>query len=102
MRQPFDEDTSKSLGLLSDLIKDFTDLGLEAWTKQLNDNENITTDLPANLLFRQILEASDGIYELVRVGCVNICKPLLRTCLECYWQLAFILMDDEERKARHF
>jgi hypothetical protein len=77
-------------------------LGLEVWTKQLNDKENTTTDLPANLLFRQILEASDGIYELVRIGCINICKPLLRTCLECYWQLAFILKDDEERKARHF
>jgi hypothetical protein len=102
MRHQFDDTTSKSLTLFSDLIKDFTDLGLEVWTKQLNEKENITTDLPANLLFRQILEASDGIYELIRVGCINICKPLLRTCLECYWQLAFILKDDDKRKARHF
>lgn len=58
--------------------------------------------MPTNLLFRQILEASDGIHELIKIGCINICKPLLRTALDCYLQFAFISEKDEKNRAKHF
>lgn len=87
---------------MSDLIKEFTDLGLEVWQERLFRYENKTNDLPSNLLFRQILEMGDAIFELVRVGCINATKPLLRTSIEYYFQLTYILKEDEEKKALHF
>lgn len=102
MRHQIDEKTNNLLIEASNLIKDFTDLGLSIWESRLNNYKNVTTDLPTNLLFRQILEANDGLYELIKLGCINICKPILRTSLDCYLQMSFILEGDEQRKAMHF
>lgn len=45
---------------------------------------------------------SDAIQELIKVGCVNASKPLVRSLLEFYFQLAYLLKDNEERKALQF
>ena len=86
----------------SEMIKSFNDFGLEVWIMRLRQYENNTADLPSNLLFRQILEAGDGIYELMKAGCINSCKPLLRMALDCYLQFAFLLEKDEQNRALHF
>lgn len=102
MRNQFNEQEKKILLDSSDLLKAFTDLGLEIWIKRLQQYENNTYDLPSNLLFRQILEAGDGIFELIKLGCINTTKPLLRMALDCYLQLAFLLESEKERRAAHF
>lgn len=102
MRNIFNEQEEKVLLESSDRIKNFTDFGLEVWIARLNQYENNTYDLPSNLLFRQILEAGDGIFELIKIGCVNTAKPLLRMSLDCYLQLAFLLENEKEKRAAHF
>lgn len=102
MRNQFNEQDEKILVEASNLIKSFTDFGLEVWINRLKQYENSTHDMPSNLLFRQILEASDGIFELMKIGCVNTCKPLIRMALDCYLQLAFILEKENEKRALHF
>lgn len=102
MRNEFNETDKTILINASNRIKDFTDFGLEVWAERLKQHPHDTYDLPSNLLFRQILEAGDGIFELIRIGCINASKPLLRVALDCYLQLAFLLEKDEKRRASHF
>lgn len=101
MRQKYNEDVLNKLSEASALIKNYTDFGVKAWIRRLEHYDNDTKDLPANLLFRQVLEASDGASELIKAGCINICKPLLRVALDCYFQFAF-LIEDEESRSKHF
>lgn len=104
MKYSFNEEDVKKLKEASGIVEKFNDFGLEVWLKRLNQYQNDTVDIPSNLLFRQILEAGDGIVELIRIGCINTCKPLLRMTLDCYLQLAFVLENDneKEKKAFHF
>jgi hypothetical protein len=60
MRQIFEESTKNILKELSSFIKDYTDFGLKIWVERLTNCTNDTLDLPANLLFRQVLEMSDA------------------------------------------
>lgn len=102
MRQVFGVKEKNLLDELSSLIKEYTDFGLEIWQLRLNEYTNETIDLPSNLLFRQILEMSDAIAELVQVGCVNASKPLLRGAIEYYFQLIFILKDQTDKASLFF
>lgn len=102
MRNEFNEVDKRVLLEASNLIKSFTDFGLEVWVNRLTTCKDDTHDLPSNLLFRQILEAGDGIFELTKVGCINATKPLLRMAFDCYFQMAFLLEGDKEKKAFHF
>jgi hypothetical protein len=102
MRNEFNEVDQKILLESSDVIKSFTNFGLEVWVSRLRDYPNDTYDLASNLLFRQILEAGDGIFELVKVGCINANKSLLRMALDCYLQFAFLVEKDERKRAAHF
>ena len=102
MRNEFNETDKRILHESSSLIQSFTDFGLEVWVKQLTKGDEDSHDLPSNLLFRQILEAGDGIFELTKVGCINACKPLLRMAFDCYFQMAFLLEGDKDKKGLHF
>ncbi len=87
---------------IADFIRNPTDIGHEMWLEKLNARESRKTEMASNLLFRQILEMGDAIQELIKVGCVNASKPLLRTLLECYFQFRYQIIDNEERKALLF
>lgn len=50
MRNNFNDDDKKMLLESSEVIKNFTDFGLEVWTKRLKEYPNNTHDLPSNLL----------------------------------------------------
>jgi hypothetical protein len=102
MRQVFEESTKNILKELSSFIKEYTDFGLEIWVERLKNYTNETLDLSANLLFRQILEMTDAISELIGIGCINASKPMIRSSLDCYLQLAYLLKDNEEKKASFF
>src|SRR5688500_1109274 len=102
MYQEYNLNDKKLLSELSDLIKGFTANGIEMLIRMLKSKESLKTDLATNLLFRQTLEMGDAIQELIKVGCVNPSKPLLRSLLEFYFQLAYLLKDNEERKALQF
>lgn len=102
MRNEFNKTDKRILHESSNLIKSFTDFGLEVWAKQLAKGDGDSHDLPSNLFFRQILEAGDGIFELTKAGCINSCKPLLRMAFDCYFQMAFLLEGDKNKKGLHF
>lgn len=102
MRQIFENSTKKILNELSEFMYEYTDYGLEIWTDRLNNNVNDVLDLPANLLFRQVLEMSDAISELIKVGGINASQPLIRSSLDCYLQLSYLLKSDEKNKAMFF
>jgi Family of unknown function (DUF5677) len=102
MRQIFEDSTQKILKELSEFIYEYTNFGLEIWTDRLNNNVNDVLDLPANVLFRQVLEMSDAISELVKAGCINASQSLIRSSLDCYLQLAYLLKSDEKNKAMFF
>ena len=90
------------LSELSVLINDYTETGMEMLTAQMNSKEILKTDLPSFLLFRQTLEMGDALSVLIKKGCVNASKPLIRSMLECYYQLAYLFENDTERKALQF
>ena len=102
MRNKFDESTHAMLSEYHNFIKAYTDIGLEIWEFRLNRYENNTEDISANLFYRQILEMSDAISELVNTGCAKACYPLLRSLLECYFQFSFLIKENEQRRSYQF
>jgi hypothetical protein len=96
------ENSEQKLLEISTLIRDFTKTGEEMLNASVNSKEILKTDLPVFLLFRQTLEMGDAMSVLINEGCVNATKPLIRSLLECYYQLAFLLENDAERKGLQF
>lgn len=92
----------QNLSTLSTLIEGFTKEGFEMLESTMNSKEILKTDLASFLLFRQTLEMGDALSILIKLGCVNASKPLVRTLLECYFQLAYLFNENEERKALQF
>lgn len=97
-----DENEKQNLLKLSSLIEGFTRTGLEMLENTMNTKEILKPDLAPFLLFRQTLEMGDALSLLVKLGSINASKPLVRTLLECYFQLAYLFNDNEERKALQF
>jgi hypothetical protein len=96
------ENEKQNLSRLSSLIEGFTKVGLEMLENTINTKEILKNDLASFLLFRQTLEMGDALSILVKAGSINASKPLVRTLLECYFQLAYLLNDKEEQKAIQF
>jgi hypothetical protein len=96
------ENEKQNLLKLSSLIEGFTQTGLEMLENTMNIKEILKTDLAPYLLFRQTLEMGDALSILIKLGSINASKPLVRTLLECYFQLAYLFNDNEERKALQF
>ena len=97
-----DENEKQNLLKISSLIQGFTQAGLEMLENTMNSKEILKTDLASFFLFRQTLEMGDALSILIKLGCVNASKPLVRTLLECYFQLAYLFNDNEERKGLQF
>jgi hypothetical protein len=102
MYQNHSENDKINLEKLSTLVEDFTKIGMEILNSTIDSKEILKTDLAPILLYRQTLEMSDAIGPTIRVGCVNASKPLVRTLLEAYFQLAYLFNSDEERKGLQF
>lgn len=56
-------------------------------------------DLPPLLFFRSFLEVSDSFSILFKNSCIETCKILLRSMLESYFNLEYLLNMDTNRKA---
>jgi Family of unknown function (DUF5677) len=99
MYQVYTDKEKEELYKFSELIKDYSKIGMELINHRMNFKENLRTDYASCFLFRQIIETSDAISELIKIGVINASKPLLRTLLECYFQLSFLFQSDHDRKA---
>lgn len=96
------EEEKLSLSRLASLIDGFTRTGFQMLESSMNSKEVLKKDLAPFLLFRQALEMGDALSTLVRSGSINASKPLVRTLLESYFQLAYLFNENEERKALQF
>jgi len=99
MYQNTSSEDKQKLSELADLIQKFTIVGEDMWSQKKDSMIIQKTDLALLLLFRQILEMADALSVLMKEGCVNATKPLVRSLLEYYFQLAYLLEDNEERKS---
>lgn len=102
MYHDYNENEKLNIARLASLIQGFTQTGLEMLENTMNSKENLKTDLASFLLFRQTLEMGDALGILIKLGSINASKPLVRTLLECYFQLAYLFNDNQERKALQF
>ncbi len=102
MYKNINNEDKQHLSKVSNLIQGFTVTGGNMLIHKKNSKEILKTDLASLLLFRQVLEMSDAISVLIRNGCINASKPLVRSLLEYYFQLAYLLKDNEERKSLQF
>jgi hypothetical protein len=102
MHQHHSEKDKKELYKLSKLIEAFTKTGMEMLTESINSRIISKTDLLSFFLFRQTLEMADALSVLIEKGCINASKPLVRTLLECYFQMAYLFDSNEERKTLQF
>ncbi len=99
MYQEYNEQEKEDLTRYSDLINRFVENGLTILIEKINDKTNLRKDYASYFLFRQIIEAGDAISELIKIGCINACKPLLRTLFESYFQLNFLFKENQDRKS---
>jgi len=102
MYQNVSENERKEISKLAGLLKGFTVVAGDMWEHKKNSSTILKTDLASLLLFRQILEMGDAINELIQVGCINASKALVRSLLEYYFQLKYLLNEEKERKALQF
>lgn len=102
MYQEHNREDQDRLDKLAVLIKNFVITGWEMFTERMNSKEILKTELATFLLFRQVLEMGDSLVLLIQNGCVNSSKPLIRSLLECYFQLAYMFENNEDRKAMQF
>ncbi|CAN5194779.1 hypothetical protein BH11BAC5_BH11BAC5_05370 [soil metagenome] len=102
MYQDHSKEEKNKLDKLSALIKNFVTTGWDMFTERMNSKEILKTDLASFLLFRQVLEFGDSLAVLIETGCVNSSKPLVRSMLECYFQLTYLYEKNEDRKALQF
>lgn len=98
MYQEHNKEDQDRLDKLAVLIKNFVITGWDMFTERMNSKEILKADLASFLLFRQVLEIGDSLSVLIQTGCINSSKPLVRTLLECYFQLAYVFENNEERK----
>lgn len=102
MRRQFNDEEVNMLNNGAMLIRDYTDLGLSMWTSVFTKGGDMTYQIPPVLLFGQILESTDSISELIKLGCIASCKPLLRSAVDCYLQFSFLLEKDQKKRSSHF
>ncbi|OIR05373.1 hypothetical protein GALL_124240 [mine drainage metagenome] len=102
MYQEFNSQQQKDLQEISELVHSFSSLGMDVIEHLLNASKIEKNKLASFFLFRQILEMGDAISVLINVGCINSCKPLIRSLIEYYFQLAYLLNENEERKSLQF
>ncbi len=102
MYQEHSKEEKTKITQLSDLVNNFVIVGWNMFTERMHSKEILKSDLASFLLFRQILEIGDSLFVLIQNGCINASKPLARSLLECYFQLAYVLEKDEDRKSLQF
>jgi len=96
------KEDKQNLVNVSNLIRSFTRVGVEMLNTTMKSKIINRKELSPFLLFRQILEMSDALSVLIRSGCINASKPVVRSLLEAYFQLAYMFNGDEERKSLQF
>lgn len=99
-RDPPDEVLSK----IANGIDDCVNYGTRALARVLDSKEApYTTDTPrliVSTLFRHVIDMTDGISHLSRVGHGDGCIMLLRSLLEAYWYIGYILEKDTVQRSR--
>jgi hypothetical protein len=97
-----DDEAKKMLDYFSETLEEFVNFGshIMSW-----DSEPKTTgeeNIPPSMLFRHFLDLIDSISILVRNGCGDTSKLLLRGALEVMLQLEYLFEKDTHDRAMAF
>lgn len=88
------------LGERADLVRDSVDFLIDAW--QVLESKLAQIESPSHktvlMLCRSEIELLDGVELLVRGGSAANCFHLLRSAMEAYWGILWILREDTERR----
>ena len=88
------------LGERADLVRDSVDFLIDAW--QVLESKLAQIESPSHktilMLCRSEIELLDGVELLVRGGSAANCFHLLRSAMEAYWGILWILREDSERR----
>ena len=93
------EDVKDKLSTLSDSIDETIEFGAQilAWDLRRKGDD---TDLPAIMFLRNMIENLDAIGILIRHSSIEPCKILLRTALENYCSIEYLLKNPAKAKQR--
>jgi len=99
--EQFNRPVEELLNDASSFIKEIRTCGLHIIDLIITDNKEIkdsSTKVPM-LISRDMLEYLDSVSVLMKKGCTYGAIPLLRTVLELYLSIMFMLKDDFENRA---
>jgi hypothetical protein len=94
-----DKTLSWLLDKSSALFDECNDYGVGLTIQYFKTKCTCDEDLPPLLFFRSFLEVSDSFSILFKNSCIEACKILLRSMLESYFNLEYLLNSDTKRKA---
>jgi hypothetical protein len=98
LRFPISHEDREKFRTLSDVLDRTVNFGMSV-LQRLPSNRVLNLGEAAVLLsFRHLLEMADGVSELVRSGCAEPVKPLLRSCFEGLLSMEYLLKEDTERR----
>jgi hypothetical protein len=88
------------LGEHSEYLSGAVDLLIESYeaVKRAVGNENKRYHTSVLVLTHHVIEFLDGLTVLIGKGCVRVCDPPLRSALEGFLGVLYILQEDSERR----
>jgi hypothetical protein len=97
-----DTDLADILLRFSKGLEELVNFGSQVLNWDMDRENGGDEDLPAILFLRNFLEQIDGISILIKHSSVEPCKPLLRTALENFFSLEYLLQEDSHNRAMSF
>ncbi|WP_421896877.1 DUF5677 domain-containing protein [Marinoscillum sp.] len=95
-------EVGKMLKQLAEKVDELPMFGSRIIEWDISQSKGGDHQLPAVLFLRNFLELIDSIAILIRNSSIDPCKSLLRTSLETFFYLDYLLDDEQERRAMCF
>ncbi len=99
------EINNELITILSDFaetLEETRNFGTHVLTWDLKTAKGGDENIPIIQMFRNIIENVDAISILVKNSCIDASKPLLRTLLENFLQLEYLLENDSIKRSLNF
>jgi hypothetical protein len=95
-------EVGKMLSQLADKVDELAMFGSRIIEWDIGQSKSGDHQLPAVLFLRNYMELIDSIAILIRNSSIDPCKSLLRTSLETFFYLDFLLDNEQEKRAMCF
>ncbi len=93
-RSQAEADARELIAIASPLLRELVNYSTWVCLRCMRTGKSTYEDMPAHLLYRHVIEMTDGIEVLVSHSCCEPAVPLIRSSLEAFLSLQYLFQDD--------